>query len=86
MKLIAVDGSIIDCIGPFPATMNDSTIVMRIFRQTSFPNILQAGDIILVDRGFRDSVQFLQNKNFVVKMPEFIQKGTRGQLTAIVHE
>lgn len=64
MKVIAVDGSIIDCFGPFPATLNDAKIIIKIFEQTSFDNTLNAGDIILVDRGFRDAVQFLRKKNY----------------------
>lgn len=81
MKLIAIDGSIIDCFGPYPAKMNDATIIKEIFGQLSFDNILNAGDIFLVDRGFRDAVRFLQNKKFNVQIPAFIQKGTNGQLT-----
>lgn len=82
MKMISVDGSIIDVFGPFPATKNDAEILRIVFEQTSFENILNAGDVILLDRGFRDCVNYLQSKQFVVKMPEFITKGTHGQLTA----
>lgn len=80
MKMIAIDGSIIDCFGPYPATINDADIIKQI-DHTAFENILQAGDVILVDRGFRDSVRFLKKKHFIVKMTEFVQKGTHGQLT-----
>lgn len=77
MKFIAVDGTIIDCFGPYPATMNDAKIVMSIFEHSSFENILKVNDVILVDRGFRNAVPFLQKKKNSVK----IQKGTNGQLT-----
>lgn len=83
MKITAVDGSIIDCFGPFPATMNDANIIKKIFEKISFQNILNSGDTILVDRGFRDAVQFLTNKKYQVKIPEFIERGTNGQLTAM---
>lgn len=83
MKMIAIDGTMIDCYGPFPANMNDATIVQKIFNKTSFNNILKANDIILVDRGFRDCANFLKRKHFIVKMPEFIQKGKKGQLTVL---
>lgn len=82
MKIIAIDGSIIDVFGPFPATKNDAEILRSVFEQTSFEHILNAGDVILLDRGFRDCVKFLENKKIIVKMPEFISKGTHGQLTA----
>lgn len=81
MKLIAVDGAIIDVFGPFPATFNDSKILNEIFERNSFRHILHAGDIILVDRGFRDSIKILEKQNLIVKIPEFIQKGTDKQLT-----
>lgn len=83
MKFIAVDGSIIDCFGPFPATMNDAQIIKTIFAKTSFDNVLKPGDILLVDRGFRDAVQFLTAKKFHVQIPKFIERGTNGQLTAM---
>lgn len=82
MKMVSVDGSIIDVFGPFPATKNDAEILRNVFEQTSFQNILNSGDVILLDRGFRDCKKYLENKKFVVKMPEFITKGTHGQLTA----
>lgn len=81
MKVTAVDGSIIDVFGPFKATTNDSDILKNIFERTSIENIFNAGDVVLVDRGFRDSETFLKNKGFDVRMPEFVQRGTNGQLT-----
>ena len=51
-------------------------------KKTSFENILSPGDVILLDRGFRDCAKYLEIKKFIVKMPEFIKKGTHGQLTA----
>lgn len=81
MKITAVDGSILDVFGPFKATTNDAEILRKIFDQTSIENIFNAGDVFLVDRGFRDSVKFLRDKNFDVKIPEFVQKNTNGQLT-----
>lgn len=75
MKIVSVDGAVIDLFGPFPATINDAEIIKKIFEQTSIGKIFSAGDVVLVDRGFRDSVKYLENKNFVVKIPEFITKG-----------
>lgn len=81
MKIVSVDGTIIDVFGPFMATKNDSDILIKIFETTSIESMFDAGDVMLLDRGFRDCADFLQSKNLVVKMPEFIQKGTNGQLT-----
>lgn len=81
MKVVAVDGTIIDVFGPFAATINDANIIKTVFEQTSIEHMFIAGDVVLVDRGFRDCVKFLQNKKLNVKMPEFIVKGNNGQLT-----
>lgn len=82
MKVIATDGTIIDVFGPFPATLNDAGIIKKVFDKTTIGNIFNAGDVILVDRGFRDCKNFIQQKKLVVKMPEFIEKGQNRQLTA----
>lgn len=82
MKVVAVDGSIIDVFGPFPATLNDAEILKKIFTKTTIQNIFRPGDVVLVDRGFRDCVKFLQQRNFDVRIPEFLQKGSSGQLTS----
>lgn len=81
MKIVSVDGSILDVFGPFPATKNDADILKIVFEKTSIENVLKAGDVILVDRGFRDCIKYLQDKHFDLKIPEFIQKGEKGQLT-----
>lgn len=81
MKITAVDGFIIDVFGPFKATMNDSDISRKVFEQTTIEKIFNPGDVVLVDRGFRDSVKFLKQKRLDVRIPAFIQKGTNGQLT-----
>lgn len=83
MKVVGVDGTILDVFGPYPANKNDAEILRLIFEKTGIQNIFRPGDVFLVDRGFRDVVQFLKNKNFDVKIPEFIGKGTNGQLTTL---
>lgn len=81
MKFITVDGFIIDIFGPFRANQNDAEILKVIFEKTSFKNILKAGDVVLVDRGFRDCMTTFQSLGLDAKIPAFIQKGTNGQLT-----
>lgn len=81
MKIVSVDGKILDVFGPFPATKNDATILERVFKETQLERIFRRDDVVLVDRGFRDCVQFLRHKGFDVKIPNFIEKGNIGQLT-----
>lgn len=80
MKVTSVDGSIIGTFGPFPATKNDAEILKVIFEKTSIEKIFRAGDVVLVDRGFRDCVNFLKSKHLNVQIPQFIKKGQGGQL------
>lgn len=81
MKFVAVDGTIIDVFGPFAANKNDAEILKIIFEKTSIEKIFNKGDIILVDRGFRDVTNMLKQKQLDVRIPSFIKKGTHGQLT-----
>lgn len=39
--------------------------------------------MVLLDRGFRDAVQFLKDKNLNVRISEFIAKGTNDQFTTL---
>lgn len=80
IKIVAADGSIFDTFGPFPGIMNDAEIIKNIFDRTNIASLLN-GDVVLVDRGFRGSVTSLQNKGLIVKIAEFVERGTKGQLT-----
>lgn len=83
MKVVGVDGTIIDVFGPFPANKNDAEILKIVFEKTEIEKNFRPGDVIVLDRGFRDVVQFLKSKHFDVRIPEFINKGTDGQLTSL---
>lgn len=83
MKIVAADGTILAVFGPFEATKNDAEILRTVFNDTSIGDLLHPGDVILLDRGFRDCLQFLRNKNFDARIPAFIEKGNNGQLTSI---
>ena len=55
------DGLIVDIYGLFPTIENDATIIQKVLdSDRDLRNLLQAGDHILVDRGFRDAVDKLQ--------------------------
>ncbi|XP_044586031.1 uncharacterized protein LOC123266063 [Cotesia glomerata] len=78
--ICTTNGFVIDMLGPYTANMNDAEI-MRII--LSDPNglikLLKKGDIIVVDRGFRDVIVYLEELGFKVLMPAL--KGKRNQLT-----
>lgn len=74
------DGYIIDIAGPFLATENDAVIMKKVMSNpTGLSSILQRKDIFVLDRGFRDIVSFLEEKDFEVMMPAL--KGKNKQLT-----
>jgi hypothetical protein len=72
--VVSPDGHIIDALGPFAANVNDATIARHI--GTDLRSILEEGDVILVDRGFRDAVEHLTALGLDVRMPESNPRGT----------
>lgn len=75
MLFVSTNGFIAAVYGPFEAKKNDATILNEIINeQTSIFEKLLPGDIVVVDRGFRDVVDTLKNRGLIVKLP----KGTQG--------
>ncbi|XP_043287510.1 uncharacterized protein [Venturia canescens] len=74
------DGYVIDMLGPYEANLNDAAIMKIVM---SDPNglikLLKTGDMFVVDRGFRDVKEYLEELGFQVLMPAL--KGKRSQLT-----
>ena len=71
MILICSDGYIIDGFGPYEATKNDATIMTEILEKEKdqFERLFRHGDVVIVDRGFRDAKAPLEQRGFIVKMP-----------------
>lgn len=44
-------------------------------------NWLQEGDLFIVDRGFRDSVEMVESLGFRAEMPEYLKKGQKQHTT-----
>lgn len=74
MKVVAVDGSILDEFGPFAANKNDAEILKTVFEETEIGKIFLPGDVILLDRGFRDCVKFLEKKKLSLKCQLSLKK------------
>lgn len=82
MMCVTCDGEIIYALGPYPATQNDASILKSIFEETDAFDGLHRGDILMLDRGFRDCVGFLQERGIEVKMPALVQKSkSKSQLS-----
>lgn len=78
--ICTTDGFVVDMLGPFFANQNDAQILESILEDPeSLSKVLNEGDIFILDRGFRDIKDKLEEKNFRVLMPAL--KGKRKQLT-----
>ena len=61
--LCTTDGQIVDIYGLYEATKNDATILLDILKKDKKLNtLLRKGDIFILDRGFRDCINDLENK------------------------
>lgn len=82
--IVAPDGYIVDIHGPYfsDSRNNDASILIREMRdeQQEIRNWIQDYDIFVVDRGYRDAVEFLNNLNLNCEIPPFLPRGQR-QLT-----
>ena len=71
---------VVDCPGPFYGTENDASIMKKVLSDPNgLSSILKPGDVCIVDRGFRDVQEYMENMNLTVLMPAL--KGKRNQLT-----
>ncbi|RVE41092.1 hypothetical protein evm_014257 [Chilo suppressalis] len=82
--LVCSDGYILDILGPYPAKESDALIMKNAFLDGAgqMRSYFRAGDVFIVDRGFRDAVQDLQAYGYNVHMPESIEEGNF-QLTTL---
>ena len=65
------NGFIIDAYGLYGGTKSDSDIIKHILKhETDLINLIRKNDVIILDRGFRDAVNELENKHgLITKMP-----------------
>lgn len=68
MNIVMTDGTILGSLGPFEARQNDASIMEQIlYTNPIIFEYITNGDILLVDREFRDVVAALRKKGFDVK-------------------
>lgn len=82
MMCVTTNGKIIFASGPHAATKNDATILRNILdrNECNVFSILKPGDVILVDRGFRDCSELLKARGLDVRSPAFLNKKSDGKL------
>lgn len=77
--ILTTNGFVIDAAGPFSATMNDAQIMEDVLKNYGLQELLKKGDVLIVDRGFRDVVGVLEDMGYIIKMPAL--KGKKSQLS-----
>lgn len=85
MMIVTTSGYIVDIIGPYFANgkNNDSGITTHVFNK-NISNIqawVQGLDVFIVDRGFRDCQDFLEECGIDVFFPAFLEKGQKQHTT-----
>ena len=83
----STDSYICSAIGPYFSDWrnNDANIVDHILctNEEKILNWLQQGDTFVVDRGFRDSLDYIRSLDFSVYMPSFLPKKEKNILNYI---
>jgi hypothetical protein len=81
MMIVATNGYIVSAIGPYYADWrnNDANITNHLLRtnQEDILNWLKAGDTLVVDRGFRDVLDFVRSLGLNIYMPAFLPKSKK---------
>ena len=85
MVIVASDGYILSVLGPYFSDYhnNDAAITKHLFKN-NLENVnqwFQTDDVCIVDRGFRDAVEYLEDQGYNVKMPFYLGKGKKQHTT-----
>ena len=78
MVIVSTTGYIVSVLGPYLADgkNNDANITKHVMQTNAedMRNWLHAKDVFIVDRGFRDSIPFLNDQGITTFMPNFLGK------------
>lgn len=81
MMVVGTDGYILSAIGPYFADYynSDAKIVKNMFENNTenMKEWLQESDVLIVDRGFRDAVDYLEENGFRMEMPSYLERGSK---------
>lgn len=71
MLCVTTTGEIVAAYGPFEARKNDASILAEIMgEEDSIFSVLRPGDVLVIDRGFRDCINALNQLGFITKIPK----------------
>lgn len=71
MVIVSTSGVYISVVGPYLAKNKDATFLQHIMDVIKWD---KTDDILIIDRGFGDSVTYLKELGFQAIMPAFIKK------------
>ena len=81
MMIVSTTGYIVSVLGPYLADNknNDANILTHIMKNNieQIRNWVHKDDVFVVDRGFRDSVELLEDLGIQTEMPAFLSKGEK---------
>ncbi|XP_065923262.1 uncharacterized protein [Magallana gigas] len=83
MVIVSTSGYYISVIGPYLARNNDAAILQHIMKSNREDVLkwVEEDDIFIIDRGFRDSVAYLEELGIQAIMPAFMKKGEKQMST-----
>ncbi|XP_071181323.1 uncharacterized protein [Mytilus edulis] len=85
MVVVGTDGYILSVLGPYLSNgkNNDAAITkhMVAVNAEGMNEWLQQDDVCIVDRGFRDVVEYLEQQGYSVQMPLYLKKGQKQHTT-----
>ncbi|CAH2088907.1 unnamed protein product [Euphydryas editha] len=75
--IVCCDGYIIDVTGPYAATTSDATILSNMLNaeDSVFPWFFTPGDMLILDRGFRDALPDIEDCGYKAHMPLSVPRG-----------
>lgn len=77
MMCVTANGTIIHATGPHQATANDAKVLQEIDAQADAFSMLRPGDVLILDRGFRDCKEYFEAKGIIVYMPFFLDRSKK---------
>lgn len=90
IMIVAPDGYILDVHGPYfsDSANNDASILIQQLQDNinGLRDWLQEDDVFVVDRGYRDSLDYLEALGIRTKMPSFLRQGQRQFTTEEANE
>ena len=83
MVIVSTTGYFISVLGPYFATTNDASILNHIMKSNveDIRTWVAEDDIFVVDRGFRDSLVYLEELGIKAEIPSFMEKGEKQMTT-----